>query len=353
MSLEIYPADLSTRYGLYAATAITMSENYNDVGKISIVVALDDYAITALKPGNIVYNTARGTTYVLVNVKSDTTKRLITANGYTADWLLNKRVVAEKRQIVTIEADTYDLITRNLRGLSRIDLAPVKGLAETFQKDDPETEDEDESVINGGQLLDRVTEVLAYGKLGRRMLWDTEKLRWTFEIFKGTDRTDGIHAVAFVEEQGTCTDLVINEDDSTFKNYAWIEYKHNDITYKTQVGTAKGDDRREVWIGISVIAEQNEPRKAVEKRAKEQAALALGKYLKRTSFTVTIDPEEFGVRYDIGDTVSCVSNRFGVSFQAQVTGYSYKLDSNGETTSIVLGEPTLTAIDEVILKHGN
>ena len=178
MSLEIYPADLSTRHGLYAATAITMSENYNDVGKISIVVALDDYAITALKPGNIVYNTDRGTTYILVNVKSDTTKRLITANGYTADWLLNKRVVAKKRQIATIEADTYDLISLNLRGLSRIDLAPVKGLTETFQKDDPETEDEDESVINGGQLLDRVTEVLDYGKLGRRMLWDTEKLRW-------------------------------------------------------------------------------------------------------------------------------------------------------------------------------
>lgn len=353
MSLEIYPADLSTRYGLYAATAITMSENYNDVGKISIIVALDDYAITALKPGNIVYNTSRGTTYILVNVKSDTTKRQITANGYTADWLLNKRVVAKKRQIVTIEADTYDLITLNLRGLSRIDLAPVKGLTETFQEDDPETEDEDESVINGGQLLDRVTEVLDYGKLGRRMLWDTKNKRWTFEIFKGTDRTKGIHAVAFVEEQGSCKDLVINEDDSTFKNYAWIEYKHNDITYKTQVGTAEGDDRREVWIGTSVIAEQNEPRKAVMKRAEEQAALALGKYLKRTSFTVTIDPEEFGVRYDIGDTVSCVSNRFGVSFQAQVTGYSYNLDSNGETTSIVLGEPTLTAIDEVILKHGN
>jgi hypothetical protein len=49
MSLEIYPADLSTRYGLYAATAITMSENYNDVGKISIIVALDDYAITVFQ----------------------------------------------------------------------------------------------------------------------------------------------------------------------------------------------------------------------------------------------------------------------------------------------------------------
>lgn len=353
MSLEIYPANFSTRYGLYTATSIFMSENYNDVGKFSIIQPLDDYAIASMKVGNIVYNTVRGTTYVIANVKSDTTKRQITANGYTADWLLNKRCVAKKRQIITIEADTYDLITRNLRGLSRIDLAPIKGLTETFQTDDPDTEDEDESVITGDQLLDQVTKVLSYGKLGRRMLWNSKKLRWTFEIYKGVDRTKGIHAKAFVEEQGDCKDLVINEDESTFKNVAYIEYKHNDKTYQTSVGTVEGDDRRELWCGSSVIAEENESKKAVEKRAKEQASLALGKYLRQTSFTVTIDPEEFGVRYDIGDTVSCVSNRFGVSFQAQVTGYSYNLDSNGETTSIVLGEPTLTAIDEVILKHGN
>lgn len=353
MSLEIYPADFSTRYGLYAATSISMSENYNDVGKLTIIEPLDDYAIASLKVGNIVYNTVRGTTYVLVNVKSDTTKRQITANGITADWMLNKRCVAVKKKIVTIEADTYGLIADNLRGLSRIDLSPIKGLTETFQEDDPETEDDDESVISDGQLLDQVTEVLAYGKLGRRMLWDSDNLRWTFEIFKGVDRTEGIHAVAFVEEQGTCTDLVINEDDSTYKNAAYIMYKYKDVEYQTSVGQAEGDERRELWCGTSVIAEGKETKDAVEKRAKEQAALALGKYLKRTSFSVTIDPEEFGVRYELGDTVACISNRFGVAFQAQVTGYKYTLDTNGESTSIVLGEPTLTAIDEVILRNGN
>ena len=353
MSLEIYPADFSTRYGLYAASAISMEEAYNDIGKISIIEPLDDYAIVSLKPGNIVYNTARGTTYVLVNVKSDTTKQQITANGYTAEWMLNKRCVANKKKIVTIEEDTYSLISNNLRGLSRIDLAPIKGLTETFQEDDPETEDDDESVISDGQLLDQVTEVLAYGKLGRRMIWDSKALKWTFEIFKGIVRTEGIHAVAFVEEQGTCTDLVINEDESTFKNVAYIMYKYNDKEYQTSVGEAEGDNRRELWCSNTVIAEEKESQKAVEKRAKEQASLALGKYLKRTSFSVTIDPDEFGAKYDLGDTVSCVSNRFGVAFQAQVTGYKYTLDSNGETTSIVLGEPTLTAIDEVILRNGN
>lgn len=353
MSLEIYPADFSTRYGLYSATSISMSENYNDVGKLQIVVAMDDYAIMSLKKGNIVYNTERGTTYILVNVKRDTVNRQITANGITAEWLLNKRCVANKHQIVTIESDVYALVSDNMRGLSRIDLAPVKGYTEQFQKDDPSTKEDDESVIDGGQLLDEIKTVLTYGKLGRRMVWDSDKLRWTFEIFKGEDRTEGIHAVAFVEEQGTCSDLVINEDESTFKNVAYIQYKYNDTRYLVSVGEPEGDNRRELWCSNSVIAEKDESRSSVEKRAKEQAALALGKYLNRTSFTVTIDPAEFGVRYDIGDTVFCASNRFGVQFKAQITGYKYTLDTNGEATSIILGDPTLTAIDEVNLKNGN
>ena len=353
MSLEIYPNNFSTRYGLYTATAISMSANYNDIGKIQIVEPMDDYAIASLKEGNIVYDTDSGTTYVIANIKCDTSSRLITANGYTADWLLNKRCVAVKRKIVNIETDTYELITDNLRGLGRIKLAPIKGLAETFQKDDPETEDEDESVISGGQLLDQVKNILACGKLGRRMTWDSDNLEWTFEIYKGTDKTNGIHAVAFVEEHGTCSDLIVNVDESTFKNVAYISYKYNDKSKITSVGTAEGDDRRELWCGSSIIAESNEKESAVKKRAKETASLALGKYLKRTSFTVSIDADDLGDKYNLGDTVSCVSNRFGMAFQAQVTGWKYTLDSNGETTSIVLGEPTLTAIDEVILQNGN
>lgn len=353
MSLEIYPSDFSTRYGLYSATALMMSENYNDIGKIQIVESLDDYAIQSLKVGNIVYNTERGTTYVIVNVKSDTTLRQITANGYSADWLLNKRCVAVKRKIVNIESGVYALISDNLRGLPRIDLAKVKGLPDEFQKDDPSTEDEDESVIYGKELLDQITDVLAYGEQGRRMTWNPDTFRWTFEIYKGSDLTNGIHAVAFVEEHGTCSDLVINEDDSTYKNVAYIRYKYNDAEKLISVGQVEGEARRELWCSSTVIGENDQSESAIKRKAQQQAALELGKHLRRQSFTVTIDPAEFGVRYNLGDTVSCVSNRFGVSFTARVTGWKYELDSNGEKTSIVLGEPTLTAIGEMMLKNGN
>lgn len=351
MSMEIYPADLSTRYEITHAISIQMSRFYNDVGKIQIVVAADVYHINAIKENNIVYDTVRGTTYIIVDVKCDTIQNRITANGYTTDYLLNKRVVAAKKQITVIETGVYGIITDNLRGLS-MNTAAVKGLAETWQPDDPDTVD-NESEVYGGQILDVITPILEYGNLGRKTNWNPSTLQLEFEIYKGTDKTTGIHAIVFAEEQGTCTDLVINEDISTFKNFAYCTYKLSDETTNLiTVGSASGDNRFELWCNTAITQDDGETAQKTKERAISYGQLELGKWLNRKSFAVVVDASELGVLYNVGDIVSCSSVRFGVSFSARITGVTYKMDASGEQTSIQLGDPILTALGEMKL-HGN
>lgn len=352
MSIEVYPADLSTRYEITHAISIQMSVFYNDIGKIQLVTAANDYNINALKKNSIVFDTTRNTTYIIVNVKFDTVSNRITANGYTTEYLLNKRVVAAKKQITTIETGVYDTINDNLRDLPGISTAPVKGLPEKWQPDDPDTE-ENESEIYGGQILDVITPILEYGELGRRMNWNVNALTWEFEIFKGNDLTSGIHAVVFAEEQGTCKDLVINEDISTFKNFAYCEYSlSNDTTQIVTVGTATGGDRFEMWFSNTATQEDGETAQKTKERAISYAQLELGKRLNRQSFSVIVDASELGTIYNIGDIVACSSVRFGVRFNARITGVTYKMDTSGEQTSIQLGDPILTALGELKL-NGN
>lgn len=340
MSLEIYPADFSTRHQLTHAISVQMSTYYNEIGKLQIVASASDYNIKALKKGNILFDTYRGTTYIIVNTKCDTTDNRITANGYTADWLLNKRIVASSYNVSNIESGVYDIVNTNLRGLTKISTAEVKDLPETYSGD----------AVYGGQLLDAIMPVLEYGELGHRMVWDYDNLAWTFEIYKGNDLTSGIHAIAFAEEQGTCTDLVINEDSSTFKNYAYVKYRlSNDTEPIATVGSAEGDNRFEKWFDTSVSQEQDESADACKQRAVAYATMELGKYINRQSFSVTIDAAELGTLYNIGDIVSCVSIRFGVSFNARITGVTYKLDATGEKTEIILGDPILTALEALKL----
>lgn len=130
MSLEIYPSDFSTRYEIRHAISAIMTVYYNDIGKITLVAPVNDYNITALKNGNLLYDTDKDVTYVLVNSKIDTDNSRITSNGYTANWYLNKRCISAKYQMKNIETVVYDIVNQNMRGLTRISTASPEGFTE-------------------------------------------------------------------------------------------------------------------------------------------------------------------------------------------------------------------------------
>ena len=339
MSFEVYPSDFSTRYELRHAISTIMTIYYNDIGKLVLVAPVNDYNITALKVGNLLYDTDRDVTFYIANTKIETDTNRITANGYTANWILNKRCIATKYTLTNLESGVYEIINANMRDMTRLSTASVEGLSERTN-----------TILHGGQILDEVQPFLEEAELGNKMIWDPETLSHTFKIYKGADLTEGIHAVVFSDEQGTAQDLVINDDDSTLKNFAYVKGQLRDNTdFVETVGTATGDNRREIWFETSVIQEQDESVADCKERAVSYATMELGKRIRRQSFSVAIDASELGVMYNLGDIVSCVSIRFGVSFNARITGIKYTLDNRKTKTEIILGEPILTALGEMKL----
>lgn len=338
MSLELYIPDYSNRYEISHAISVQMSDYYNEVGKLILVMPVNDYNINALKNDSVLYDTKKKVAYIIKNVKIDTPQNRITANGYTTNHLLESRVIAASKSVTGVESGVYEIVNENLRGMTRVVTAPTKGLTESTT-----------ITLYGGTILKQIIPVLSSVELGHRMTWNHRTENHTFEIYKGEDLTTGIHAVVFSDEQGTARDLVINEDVSTFKNVAYVVSKYNDTELVEVVGTATGDDRHEQWFEVTLNAEERETEEQFRARMRTHGAMELGKLIKRQSFSVVIDPEELGVLYNIGDVVSCVSQRFGVKFNARISGMKYKKDANSETTEVVLGEPKLTAIGEVKL----
>lgn len=337
MSFEVYPSDFSTRYELRHAISAIMTTYYNDIGKLVLVAPVNDYNITALKVGGLLYDPDRDVTYIIANSKIETDTNRITVNGYTANWILNSRCIASKYTLTNLESGIYEIVNANMRGLTRIATAQVEGLTE-----------ETNTILDGGQILDEIKPFLEEAQLGNKMVWDPDTLSHTFKIYRGADLTEGIHAVVFSEEQGTAKDLVINDDDSTFMNFAYVKGILKDNTeFVETVGTATGDNRREIWLDTAVYQEMDESVEDCKARAIAHATMELGKRIRRQSFSVTIDASELGTLYNIGDVVSCVSVRFGVSFNARIKGVKYTLDNRKTKTEIILGEPKLTVIDEV------
>ena len=342
MSLELYTPDFTNRYEISHAISVQMSKYYNEVGKLILVMPVNDYNIAALKNDSILYDTQKKIAYIIKNVKTDTPQNRITANGYTTNHLLESRVIASSVDVRNVESDVYSIVNGNMRGLSRVTTAAEKGLAE-----------ETEITLYGGTVLEQIMPVLDSVDLGHDMAWNHRTEQHVFEVYKGDDLTTGIHAVVFSDEQGTARDLVINDDVSTFKNVAYVVSKFKDGDTEKElveiVGDATGDDRHEKWFEVTLNREENETEAQFRARMRTHGAMELGKLIKRQSFSVVIDPVELGVLYNIGDLVSCVSQRFGVKFNARISGMKYKKDANSETTEVVLGEPKLTAIGEVKL----
>lgn len=339
MSMEIYTEGYANRKELAHAISVQMTWYYNDIGKLTVVADADDYNIAALVDGNMLYDTERGITFDICNVKCDTKQNRITANGYTTNRRMNRRCIASAFTLKNLEAGVYNLVNENLRGLPRIVTAPVAGLTEKT-----------EGLLYGGQLLDEIMPYLEEAGLGHRMVWDPDAMMLMLQVYKGTDLTAGIHAAVFSEEQGTAKDLIISDDSSTLATVIYVPIEFSDETTEVlEVGTASGDDRREYWLQSTITQAPEEEPEETRQRARQEGLVELAKRIRRQSFTVTIDGDELGRAYNLGDIVSCISLRFNASFNARITGIKFAMDINGASTSVILGDPILTALGEMKL----
>ena len=338
MSIIVYTPDFSGLHEIANATAVQMSDYYNDIGKLILDVPINADNAAALQNDRILYDTGKKLAYIIKNVKTDTTQNRITANGFTTNQKLNSRVIATPSAFTKVEDGVYSVVSANLRGMTRTAIAASKGLTEKTN-----------ITLHGVALLDGVMPVLSNAALGHRMNWNHRTKQHTFEIYKGNDLTTGIHAVVFSDEQGTARNLVITDDASGFKNVVYVVSEFNETKITEIVGTATGDDRHEMWLDVGLSQEEGETETQFRARMRTHGEMELGKQIRKLTFTVVIDPSELGVLYNVGDLVACVSKRFGVRFNARILGVNYKKDSKSETTEIVLGEPVLTTIGEVNL----
>lgn len=384
MKLDVYYLDYTgyefgaeptpTRATLYSAVSVSTTEFYNGVGKMTLVAIGSERNRAALKLDSIVYDINSKMTYIIVNVRYDAAADRITANGYSANWLLARRAVAQFVRIPPgykvgpvvdeVETDVYALVSENVctdhfvqtwdnsdeqelqnRRDPRISVAASKNLG--IHLNDPKRF----SYLSADEfptVLDASVECLEAAGIGHRMNFDPDKKTWEFEIYQGQDKTS---TVAFVEEHGTLGGISFEFDSTTFRNVAAVplfyEGHTNDAGNKIATmlffGAGEGAERYETILPMQT--ERSDEGGLFEERVKNLAFKELSKCLSRQTFTASgIDSADLGKKFDLGDLVKCVSNRLGIEFDARITCIRRTFDSRRETVELVLGDPVLTVL---------
>lgn len=336
--IVVYKKDLTIYHDIASAISIQMVEYYNDIGKATLVLPIDEYNIGIIENGGIVYDTERDVSFIIVNHKYDTTNNTLTVNCYTANSILNKRAIIDEPTVLDIESDVLDIVTDNLRGLPNVEVENANGF-----------EDKTSIIVENGQVLDAIMPILDIAEIGNRMTWNPDSKTHSFRLYKGRDLTSGIHAVTFSDIQGTARNLVISDDESVFKNVVYVPGELSDGTkIVVEVGTAQGGDRFERWYGGSNKQESEESEEDFRVRLYAIGQEEIARLISRLTFSVDIDPSDYGYAYKLGDVVNCVSDKFGMALTSRISGVKYILDRNSEQINLILGKPVLTALSEVM-----
>lgn len=339
--IVVYNRAKTNFHELANAISIQFAEYANDIGKFTLVMPLDDYNYSIMEDEGILYDTQRDISFVIKTIRADVAKNQLTVNGFTCNWLLEKRIIPQATELRLVEQDSYALINANLRGLSVQTAEPI-GLSETC-----------EATLQGGQLLSELMPILEQAQLCQRMDWNPATRTHTFRIYKGRDMTEGVHAVGFSEEHGTASDLVLTDDTSVFQNVIYVVGSLQDETEITEiVGDAAGDDRAEFWCLASDAQQSGESEADYRARLHQLGLEEQTARIAHLTFSVTADPSEYGSVYKLGDLVVCASDRFGVELNTRIAGVKYTMDANGEKVQLILGEPEITALWEVKSRNG-
>lgn len=335
MRLELFTPDLSNRHEITHTISFQMSYYYNDIGKFTAILPLDEYNAKISKTDSVLYVVELGVAFEVAETQVDIDESQITLNGFTLNNRLERRVIASEASIINVEKDLYKAISDNLRGLP-VEIAKEKGLTETISP----------TSIGADSLISGIKPVLSSAGLGQRAVFDYKNKKIVFEIYKGDDLTEGIHSVAFVQERGTAPGLQVDKDISTYKNVCYCTAQYKDGTKFTAVaGTAEGENRRELIAEFSGDSQgDDESNEDFFRRVQSYAALQLGSHLNRTGFSVNCSADELGNAYNVGDLVWCVSLFLGVKFKARITGAKFTQDNNGQSMNLVIGDPVQTVI---------
>ena len=324
---------------------MTWTEEYQGEGKFSLVTYDTDKYAELLRHGYYFYRKDRPVAMMAVKVERDTEKNTITVGGYTPIHLLNRRVIRLPRSYTNVEAAVYDLITSELRYLPNIACASRKGLTETCDLE-----------IEGEEMLEAVFSVVKESSYGIRANFDYKNKRHVIEVYDGVDRTyDSANGgTVFSQEFGNLRNLKVIEDDDLYKNVAYVTGSSNNdprtVYYQYVAPYAGGES---TWREMLVDGEnqgEEESNDAWRARQKSIAKKALQDYNDIKSFEVDLPPEIFGKKYDLGDSVTCRSKRYGLRFDTRITEYKYTYKNGVENVTVVLGSSALDYVQSSIAK---
>lgn len=341
--LHVFDKDFERRAVINTYTSLTWEEDYSDIG--GFILVMPDTLSGQINVGDYLFRSDKQTAMIVVNMEIKSSLKQVAFTGYSTLHILSKRIIRNTINVTNAELGMRQMLQDNIRGMTRIGLAPLRGLDEVLTVQ-----------YTYNEVLPSIVEVATATKLGIRMIFDRQNKQHLFDVYRGIDRrvtqSENVRAF-FSEEFKNIYNLEINDDFSFFKNVAIVGGAGEGMARVViEVGTATGDDRYEMFVDareIQPVAGETTSSQSYRDKLAGKGIAKLSEYIRRQSFKVEVDPAKFGKSYNLGDLISCKSTRYAVQFSARITKSTEISEGNIVKTKLTVGDTTLDAIGEMKL----
>lgn len=312
-------------------------KRYNQIGALDLQIVANEETISVLKKGNYISRDDDDSVYKIEIIEINT------AEGKDNSLIIGgteiKKIIHQR---IAYETNMYDTTVENvIRGLIENNIInPVNSnrrIDNFYLGDFQNFTDLIKTQItysNVGEKIESLCKTYGYGY--KVTLEDDGKLY--FKLYSGKNRTDDqneLPHVVFSNEQENVISSKYNLDSSEFKNVALIAGEgEGDTRVKTEIGTATGLDRHELFVDGKSLSTNNgeildsEYIQLLQEQGKEE----LSQNVDVISFEAMVDTSlyEYKIDFDLGDIVT-ISNEFGISANARIIEIIETWDSEGYT----------------------
>ena len=313
--------------------------SYYDVGEFEVYAPATSRNLEALQKGRFIKIPNKRFIWYITAIKYTFNAegvRMISATGYEAKWLLNKRIILNPKELQgTITNAVYGLVN-NALGVG----APIERKINGF------TVNNDNLLIDisgtqapRGNLLEFVNNLLKTYNCGSQVVYENETLKYL--IINGAVKTN---SVKFSQSLDNLLASEYLEDDKELASYALVVSTVEEIDYTLEHGTgATGIDRAEILVSSNLntkyedangVEQETTPTSDLYKGWQQQEAInELTKHITIKEVTGELDlvnsNYEFDEDYFIGDLVRVQDDYFNYFFNTRILKYTIKQDAKG------------------------
>lgn len=356
MELMIFDKDINFKEILEKQFSFRNIRRYSEHGEFEINVNFDLEVMDLLQKGNIVYKKGDIEAGIINyrNIKlNEEGKEILVVKGIFITGLLDRRIIWETevlnstnekaiRQIVNNNAINPTIADRKIPLLELGTLNNLTGNIETR--------------VTYQNVLEQIEKIATKSSLGIRTRIDINSKKFLFEVYKGIDRSD---TVIFSKDAENILRQEYVDSLDNYKNVGIVAGAGEGIErQKVYIGNGVGLDRFEAYIDARDLSNKktvNEievdipPAEYIE-MLKNRGNIKLSEMTKVKTFDSEIDLNadlKYKIDYDLGDIVTCINKKWGITIKTRITAVEEVYEENGVTINAIFGDKIPDIIDKI------